>query len=146
MNDGPSGNLALLRLGTILSFGGWFEDDVDGKVGGTPLSYALQDDGNTEEKRLATVKILIEGGANPNARYWIPGTDDGKRQNCTALLFALPYPKVAEYLLQHGADPDVVDSEGNTARKSAQQHFPLAYALIQKYCPMSQPQAIPSGN
>jgi hypothetical protein len=134
-NTGSSGDLTLLRLGTTLSFGGWIEDGVDGEIGGTALDSVLEDNGNTEEKRLAAVKILVEGGANPNARYWIRGKEKNRRQNCTALLFALPYPKIVEYLLERGADPDIADSEGNTARGLAQQHFPLAYALITKYPP-----------
>ena len=54
------------------------------------------------------ILLLIENGANINAQ---------DNRGCTALMRAAysGYPKLIEYLLEHNADKEVLDNEGNKA-------------------------------
>jgi hypothetical protein len=95
-------------------------EDINRSVGGTPLHMAIGvlDRGTAgkpdlAQRRLRTVKTLLELGANPN----IPGA-----RNETPLHTALEKGydvAVFRLLLKHGADPDLRGKTGRTVRDIA---------------------------
>lgn len=64
------------------------------------LSYA-----NAEHDMVAIVRLLLERGANPNARL--------KTRGVLALSVDSPQDELLRLLLQHGADPNMTDADGN---------------------------------
>jgi ankyrin repeat protein len=84
-----------------------------GPGGWMPLMYAaLYGDGET-------VRLLLENGANPNAR-----NDRGG----TALMYAVDNEEKTRLLLDHGADPNLRSGEGQTALLMAVRR-PASYSV-----------------
>jgi len=78
--------------------------------GSTPLMTAVRSDCVPEDKVIEILDVLVRLGADVN----LPGTD---RMGGTPFIIAcLRYKaEVAEFLLDHGADPNAVDGQGHTA-------------------------------
>lgn len=60
---------------------------------------------------LASVKLLVESGADVNARIEVE-----RDRGASALLIASQqgFEEIVKYLLESGADPNVVDADGDT--------------------------------
>jgi ankyrin repeat protein len=54
------------------------------------------------------ILLLVENGANMNAQ---------DNRGCTTLMRGayIGYPELVKYLLEHGADKEILDNEGNKA-------------------------------
>ena len=104
-NAAASGDTAI--VGFLIRSGFNVNDSIS--VGDYPVN-------NAETFRsFATLKMLVDNGANVNVRQWIePGLDAFK--GFTPLLFAaLSNDKPSfYYLLEHGADPNAKTSQGYT--------------------------------
>ncbi len=74
------------------------------KTGATPLMHAAAF-GN-----FATLKLLVEAGADVNAR---------NSSDATALLWCARNPEKAKFLIEHGADVNASSKQGTTALKVA---------------------------
>jgi ankyrin repeat protein len=78
-------------------------------IGDYPINNALTN------RSFATLKMLVDHGANVNVRQWIPfGLDAFK--GFTPLMFAAvanDKPSIL-YLLEHGADPNAHNKQGYT--------------------------------
>jgi len=71
---------------------------------------------------VAIVRLLIEGGANVNAR--VAKDAKGKSNQWTPLLLAISYNRagIVSELLQRGADPNLPDARGITPLQLAREH------------------------
>ncbi|MEO7120923.1 MAG: ankyrin repeat domain-containing protein [Ginsengibacter sp.] len=104
-NAASSGDTAL--LGFLIRSGFNVNDSVS--FGDYPINNA------TAFRTFATLKMLVDNGANVNVRQWIPfGLDAFK--GFTPLMFtAVAHDKLSFlYLLQHGADPNAKNKQGYT--------------------------------
>jgi ankyrin repeat protein len=104
-NAASSGDTAI--VGFVLRSGFNVNDSV--AFGDYPINNALT------YRSFATLKMLVDYGANVNVRQWIPfGLDAFK--GFTPLMFAAvanDKPSIL-YLLEHGADPNARNKEGYT--------------------------------
>jgi hypothetical protein len=71
---------------------------------------------------IAIVRLLIEGGANVNAR--VANDAKGNSNQWTPLLLAISYNRagIVSELLQRGADPNLPDARGITPLQLAREH------------------------
>ena len=118
-----------LRL--LVDYGG--RVDVPNVMGVTPLmaaaglgmepSQRFNPDGNAEDRAIATMEILLAAGADVNARITdVTGRTARigrsstliERRGQTALFGAVQWawPRAAQYLIDHGAEVDIVDDKG----------------------------------
>jgi ankyrin repeat protein len=94
--------------------------NAKGPSGWTPIMYAaLYGDGDA-------VRLLLDKGANPNAR---------NNQGGTALMYAIDNEEKTRLLLDHGADPNLHSGEGRTALQIATGRagaYPIVKLLLDK--------------
>lgn len=105
-NAAASGDTAI--LGFLIRSGFNVNDSV--AIGDYPIN-------NAELYRtFATLKMLVDNGANVNVSQWIPSGLDAFK-GCTPLMFAaVGHDKPSFlYLLEHGADPNARNKQGYTA-------------------------------
>ena len=127
------------ELGNAAFFGHWRMCDflvlhgadpaaADPDTGETPLHNALTKAGRPHY--LYTVRLLVERGAEVNART-IPGRDTGafmrdvRTKGETPLHRAAAYAsaEIVQYLLDHGADPETRDANGDSPLSWASEHL-----------------------
>ncbi|KXJ85374.1 ankyrin repeat-containing domain protein [Microdochium bolleyi] len=124
------------RLVNLLIDAGAHVDALDGS-GSFPLESAVEKRGpyfltTQQDVALATVRLLLERGANPNQR-----TRDQQR---SALWIVCAAPKVRDRmvilqaLLDHGADPNLTTSTGLTPLGEAvrRKNVDLCYELLRR--------------
>ncbi len=94
-----------------------------------PLLYAVQEDlkhalGVGQDEQVATVKALLDAGANANASTPLPDVSD----TIPALYFPCAHGNVAvaRLLLEHGASP----TDGESLYHAAQHDYPECLALL----------------
>lgn len=127
------------ELGHAAFFGHWKVADfliehgadprrADPETGETPLHAALSKAGRPHY--LYTVRLLLERGADPNART-IPGVETGafmrdvRTRGETPLHRAAAFadPETIRCLLDHGADPSARDANGDSPMSWASWHL-----------------------
>jgi ankyrin repeat protein len=88
---------------------------------GEPLLHFVvpEDNSPISDAHLAVAECLIQHGANVNAAGFPPNNEGG-----TVLFHACwaNYPKLAKFLLDHGADPEVENLEGERVIDNAARH------------------------
>jgi hypothetical protein len=90
-------------------------NDVDRTSGATPLTWSLGPTQPPSAARLEIIRMLIEGGADPNVR------DSGGTTAVEAAV-AYPWPEVLRLFVEHGGDLRVAANVGATT---------LLYAVCQ---------------
>jgi ankyrin repeat protein len=99
-------------------------------MGVSPRDRRLNFEGDVQSRALATLELLIAAGADVNAKVTDIGSRTARiaristmteREGQTALYGAVKFgwTRVVQYLLDHGAKPDVVDSLGKTPLNAA---------------------------
>ncbi|MGB7214030.1 MAG: ankyrin repeat domain-containing protein, partial [Gammaproteobacteria bacterium] len=133
---------------------GSLECDIRGYGPGIP-HYQTED---VQQKSIEALRVLIEAGANVNART--TGGARGKGPGQTALFGAAfwGWNDVVEFLVAHGAKIDATDAEGRTAidaalgragghdRGSAIVEFPQTAALLRELCAAQPGCSLPSSS